>query len=91
MRQEDLSLKLWVLITAGYTVAGVDHVWLKEAWEEVSSGMVWDWGSVKAHLLRVMFIELIHDRPGEAAFDELEKRSFWNVDASLLSDLELGV
>jgi hypothetical protein len=31
---------------------------------------------VKAHLLRVMWIQLIHDKPGKVVFEELEEIRF---------------
>ena len=91
MGPQDLSLKLWVLITAGFTVAGAEQMWLRRAWGEVSTGMMWDWESVRGHLLRVMFIELIHEKPGEATFNELEESCFWDVGTSFLLDPRLGV
>lgn len=65
------SLRLWVLITAAFTVTGTQEYWVREAWRGVGSGL--DWAAVKTHLMRVMWIEMIHDRPGKKVFHQLER------------------
>lgn len=88
--QSDLTLRLWVLVTAGFTVSAPDAIWLKEAWGEVSAETIGSWENVRAHLLRVMFIELIHEKPGMWAFQELQRSSFWDTEAPLLSAFPLS-
>jgi hypothetical protein len=66
----DKSLHLWVLMTAAFTVTGAQVPWIREAWGKTGSGL--DWTIVKTHLLRVMWIEMIHDRPGKKLFQQLE-------------------
>lgn len=68
--ERDTSLRLWVLMTAAFTVTDAQEGWVREAWEKDSSEL--DWEAVKNHLIRVMWIEIIHDRPGEMAFWKLE-------------------
>lgn len=68
--EEDKSLHLWVLMTAAFTVTGAQEDWVREAWRKVDSGL--GWAAVKNHLMRVMWIEMIHDKPGEMVFHELE-------------------
>ncbi|KAF2183292.1 hypothetical protein K469DRAFT_635233 [Zopfia rhizophila CBS 207.26] len=69
--KQDRSLRLWVLVTAAFTVTGAQEDWVREAWGKTDSGL--DWAVVKNHLMRVMWIEIIHDRPGEMAFQQLEE------------------
>jgi hypothetical protein len=70
----DTSLRLWVLITLTFTITGTQRRWIKEAWRETELGLTWE--VVKTHLLRVMWIEIIHDKPGKSVFEELEAMRF---------------
>jgi hypothetical protein len=70
----DMALRLWVLMTNAFTVIGTQQEWVREAWRETELGMTWDY--VKSQLLGVMWIELIHNKPGEEAFYELEVLRF---------------
>lgn len=67
----DTTLMLWVLVTVAFTVAGVQDRWIKDAWATTSPGS--DWAGVKDHLMRVMWIEIIHDRPGKLVYQQLEE------------------
>jgi hypothetical protein len=71
----DTSLRLWVLITLTFTITGTQRKWIRDAWRETEAGLTW--GTVKTHLLRVMWIELIHDKPGQSVFRELEELRFY--------------
>jgi hypothetical protein len=66
----DVTLRLWVLMSITFTITGSRVAWVKEAWRETRSEFVWE--NMKSHLIRVMWIEIIHDKPGEAVFNELE-------------------
>jgi len=68
--QYDHILRLWVLITVAFTITGMQPAWLQDAWRETGLGLSWQ--VVKSHLMRVMWIELIHDKPGEEVFHQLE-------------------
>jgi hypothetical protein len=70
----DTTLRLWVLITLPFTITGTQRQWIQESWRETPIGLTWT--EVKAHLLRVMWIQLIHDKPGKAVFEELEEMRF---------------
>jgi hypothetical protein len=73
---QDTSLRLWVLITLTFTITGTQRDWIKDAWRETGIGLSWE--VVKTHLLRIMWIELIHDKPGQLVFQELEEtRIHW--------------
>jgi hypothetical protein len=72
--QYDMTLRLWVLVTITFTIIGAQPAWVREAWRETEFGL--DWMEVKSHLLRVMWIELIHDKPGEIMFHKLEELRF---------------
>jgi hypothetical protein len=69
--EHDTSLRLWVLITLTFTITGTQRDWIKAAWRETEAGLTWE--IVKTHLLRVMWIEIIHDKPGQSVFRELEE------------------
>ena len=71
--KEDICLRVWVLITIAFTVAGVEKEWFKEAWGKIQSEVDQDWASVKKYLMRVMWFEAIHDGPGEAVWRDLER------------------
>jgi hypothetical protein len=34
------------------------------------------WADVKAHVMRVMWIEIVHDEPGEMAYQQLQMSTF---------------
>ncbi|KAF2271243.1 uncharacterized protein EI97DRAFT_428609 [Westerdykella ornata] len=68
--EQDRRLGLWVLIIAALTAANA-HDWVRGAWEIVSPGL--DWVAVKNYLMQVMWIESIHDKPGQMVFKELER------------------
>jgi hypothetical protein len=67
--RSDKSLLLWTLVMASSTVAKARDEWIRDAWMTVGAEM--EWVDVKAHLLKVMWIEIVHDEPGEAAYEEL--------------------
>lgn len=69
--EQNRSLCLWILITAAFTVAGAQQDWIRKAWEIADSRL--DWPSVKQHLVRVIWIDIIHDRPGERTFEQLSR------------------
>lgn len=62
----DISLLLWVLVTAAFTLTGTHEQWVRDAWAEADLGL--DWVAVKNHLMRVMWIEIIHDRLGQMVY-----------------------
>ena len=66
----DTSLRLWVLVTVALTITGAKEDWVVDAWGKTELGL--DWAKVKNHLMQVMWIEIIHDKPGEIVFQELE-------------------
>jgi hypothetical protein len=70
----DTTLRLWVLMTIAFTVHGTQQEWVQKAWRETELGLTWE--NVRSQLLQVMWIEIIHDKPGEAAFYELEVLRF---------------
>jgi len=68
--EQDQSLHLWLLMTAAFTVSGVQENWVRKAWDKAASGF--DWVDVKSHLMRVVWVETIHDKSGEVAFQQLK-------------------
>jgi hypothetical protein len=66
----DQSLVLWALVTVAFTVAGAGTEWIKEAWKGTYPEL--DWAAVKDHLMRVMWIEMMHDEAGERVYHQLE-------------------
>ncbi|KAF2024508.1 hypothetical protein EK21DRAFT_78556 [Setomelanomma holmii] len=59
----DFVFHLWVLAIAAISVTDSAELWLQQAWKFHTSRM--DWHEVKRHLMSVMWIECIHDAPGE--------------------------
>jgi hypothetical protein len=66
----DTSLRLWILISVTFTVTEEKPAWVKKAWRETDPGMTWE--TVKAHLMRVMFIEMVSNSRAEEMFNKLE-------------------
>ncbi|KAH7408996.1 hypothetical protein BKA64DRAFT_742170 [Cadophora sp. MPI-SDFR-AT-0126] len=74
--QEDICLRVWLVMTVAFTVANPQKEWVREEWEKIDLGLDRNWASVKNHLMHVTWIESIHDRPGELVFKQLEESSF---------------
>ncbi|EUC39558.1 hypothetical protein COCMIDRAFT_111235 [Bipolaris oryzae ATCC 44560] len=67
--RQDKSLLLWVLLTASITVAGAHDTWIRDALKTAVTGLEWKY--VQAHVSRVMWIEMVHNRTGQKAYDRL--------------------
>ena len=76
----DKSLLLWVLIMSSFTVANTQHSWIQDAWATVGAGL--EWVDVKAHLSRVIWFEVVHDEPGEMAYQRLKMSQLLFQDSS---------
>jgi hypothetical protein len=76
----DKSLLLWVLIMSSFTVANTQHSWIRDAWATVGAGL--EWVEVKAHLSRVIWFEVVHDEPGEMAYQQLKMSQLLSQDFS---------
>jgi hypothetical protein len=63
------SLALWVLMAAAFSVTGAPEEWIRHAWSKTAMGHGWE--VVKNHLMQVMWLESIHDGPGELLFRHL--------------------
>ncbi|KAH7081276.1 hypothetical protein BKA63DRAFT_503502 [Paraphoma chrysanthemicola] len=72
--RRDKSLLLWVLMTVLITVAGPNETWIQDAWTHIDTTLTWT--DVKERLLRVMWIELVHDKPGEVVYQQLETSTY---------------
>lgn len=75
--RQDKSLLLWVLLTASITVARTHDTWIRDALKTAVAGL--EWKDVQAHVSRVMWIGLVHDKPGQKAYERLSqaKSSPW--------------
>ncbi|EUC28171.1 hypothetical protein COCCADRAFT_109842 [Bipolaris zeicola 26-R-13] len=75
--RQDKSLLLWVLFTASITVARTHDTWIRDALKTAVAGL--EWKDVQAHVSRVMWIGLVHDKPGQKAYERLSqaKSSPW--------------
>jgi hypothetical protein len=71
----DESVVLWVLVTTAFTVAGAQTRWIQEAWE--GTYVEPNWTTVKNHLMRVIWIEIMHDQAGELVYHQLEESRFF--------------
>jgi hypothetical protein len=71
----DESLVLWVLVTTAFTVAGAQTRWIQEVWK--GTYVEPNWATVKDHLMRVMWIETMHDQAGESVYHQLEESRFF--------------
>ncbi|KAF2261069.1 hypothetical protein CC78DRAFT_444121, partial [Lojkania enalia] len=63
----DIKLHLWVIFVAAISVFDTNEPWLLEAW----SPSWQEWHNIKQQLMRVMWIETIHDKLGERVFEYL--------------------
>lgn len=65
------SLKVWVLMGAGLSVTGAPEEWIRHGWSKIATrGQNWE--DVKSHLMKIMWIESIHDGPGKLVFTHLK-------------------
>ncbi|PVH71671.1 hypothetical protein DL98DRAFT_434740 [Cadophora sp. DSE1049] len=71
--QEDICLRVWLLMTVSFAVASPQKDWIREEWGKIYLELDHDWAGVKNQLMRVMWIESIHDGPGEIVFKQLEE------------------
>ncbi|KAH7557909.1 hypothetical protein BM1_05181 [Bipolaris maydis] len=78
MRQ-DKSLLLWGLLTASITVARIQDTWIRDALRTAVAGL--EWKDVQAHVSRVMWIEIVHNKPGQKAYDRVSnvKSHTWHT------------
>lgn len=67
---QEKSLMIWVLLISSFTVSDVHSTWIRDAWSVAASGL--KWADVKAHVLRVVWIEIVHNKPGQTAYEQLE-------------------
>lgn len=76
---QDKSLILWVLLTASITVARTHDTWIRDALKTSIAGLEWE--NVQAHVSRVMWIEIVHNKPGQKAYDRLSnvKSNSWRT------------
>jgi len=58
---------IWVLTVGAISVFGAAAQWLRERWRaEVPSEMAWD--EARQRLKKILWIDAIHDQPGEQVF-----------------------
>jgi hypothetical protein len=81
----DKSLYLWIVISTAFTVTGAQEYWIRAAWEQVEMGL--DWPALKNHLMRVVWIEILHDEQGKRVFQQLEGSRIFDR-SGLCSSLE---
>lgn len=67
---EDDDFVLWGLVIAGISVVNPEKQWLREAWMEMSPGREWE--AVRRRLMKVMWVDVVHDAAGEAMFGLLQ-------------------
>lgn len=67
----DDVFKLWILMVVAIAVTDVDEAWLVGAWRERSGGVEEQWVDVKAELMRVMWVDCMHDKHGVVALERL--------------------
>jgi hypothetical protein len=61
----DSELQLWLLSIAAVSVVGTEEAWLQRAWNTNAGAMRWT--ELKGKLMKVLWIESIHDDPMERA------------------------
>jgi hypothetical protein len=67
--EEDDDFVLWGLVIAGISVVNPGKQWFRQAWIKIAPGGVWE--AVRRRLMRVMWVEIVHDAAGEAMFRAL--------------------
>jgi hypothetical protein len=65
----DSTLRVWSLSVAAISLADTEEVWLQKAWK--SNCKTTTWVETKRSLMDVMWIECIHDEPGERVHHRL--------------------
>ncbi|KAK0721121.1 hypothetical protein B0H67DRAFT_484487 [Lasiosphaeris hirsuta] len=65
------NLPLWFLMVGALSVFGVEDAWLQERWRaEVPPQLAWD--EARLQLRDIMWIDTIHNQPGERVFQILK-------------------
>lgn len=67
----DEVLRLWILIVVAIAIADIDEAWLVQAWKKRSIGKENQWAEVKDSLMKVMWVDCIHDKHGVVALERL--------------------
>jgi hypothetical protein len=68
--EEDEEFLLWGLAVAGISVVSPQQRWFRQAWMEIAPGREWE--AVRRRLMKIMWIEIVHDAAGEVMFDLLQ-------------------
>lgn len=69
LHREDQALHIWIIITAAIATGETSGEWLSDAWKAASFPTAWP--EIKSTLIRVMWIESIHDRHALAILPRL--------------------
>ncbi|KAH7149049.1 hypothetical protein B0J13DRAFT_295836 [Dactylonectria estremocensis] len=69
--QEIADLKLWLLLVGSIIVFKGDETWLLDSINELVGDQ--PWADVRSRAKRVMWIDVIHDGPGQHAFDTAKR------------------
>ncbi|CAO2650219.1 Nn.00g015110.m01.CDS01 [Neocucurbitaria sp. VM-36] len=69
INRREKSFRLWILMVVAISVNGSNKGWLQKAWR--ADAMTVTWAETKEHLIKVMWIECIHDKPGEVVLQQL--------------------
>ena len=65
----DNTLRVWSLSVAAISVTDPEEVWVQKAWN--SNIKATTWAETKRCLMSVMWIECMHDEPGERVHGRL--------------------
>ncbi|KAJ8116070.1 hypothetical protein OPT61_g2426 [Boeremia exigua] len=71
--EQDKSLALWSLFIVSLTVARPHDSWIRNALLIATEGL--EWADVEKHLSRLIWIKIVHNKPGEIMFNQLRKHT----------------
>lgn len=73
--ERSFTLRLWALMIGAISVLNADEDWVVKAWQMVVGERAIAWEEAKEQLRSVIWIDCIHDEPGEGAFRKLNTRA----------------
>lgn len=86
---ESQDFMLWVLIIGVIALYGTEEEWLRRRWQGVVS--VTTWPEARSRLKQIMWINAIHERPGNRAFQILNGVSAYQVQLHSTETAESGL
>lgn len=67
----EVEVHFWCVMFGAMTVLDINEVWVQDAWRKVAGDVVDSWSKTKQLLRHVMWIDCVHNAPGQKAHELL--------------------